>query len=406
MNTQLVTRGHEHSVMKVRNIHSTEHARALARGRLPRLIFDFIDGAAGREVATAHNTARFDQLRLQPRAMADVGSRSISTHCLGKNYGVPFGIAPMGMCNLAWPKADKSIACAAKDLNMPVCLSSAGSSTLEDMLEWAQGRAWFQLYFNHSQAQSFAAVDRAAKAGYETLVLTVDVPEVTRRVKDQINGFNVPFRMTPRAFADFAFHPRWSLSTLANGIPQPRNFVTANTKFDRNASRAGADWDFLARLRDRWSGNLIVKGITSPEDAARVKTLGINAIYVSNHGGRQLDSAPAAIDILPLIRETVGAEYPLLFDSGIRNGEDVLKAFALGADFVMLGRPVLYALAAGGQAGLMDLLQCFAQDIDLAMAQIGIRDMREANKEILFQSARPKARADILTQTTQLKAAP
>ncbi len=368
------------------------------------MVFDFIDGAAGREVGARRNETRFDDITLQPRAMADVSVRTLNTDLLGTTYGLPLGIAPMGMCNLACPNADAHLAAMAKERSLPVCLSSAGSSNLEDMRQWGGDLTWFQLYFGQSADASFAAVDRARNAGYDTLVLTVDVPEVARRVRDQRNGFNFPFRMTPRAFVDFALHPRWSLSTLAHGIPQPRNFAAQTKSFDRKASRAGADWAFLSALRERWSGKLIVKGITSPDDALRVKSLGIDAIYVSNHGARQLDSGPAAIDVLPLIRAAVGPTYPLLFDSGIRSGEDVVKALALGADFVMLGRPALFALGAAGRAGLDALMTCFAQDIDLALAQIGARQISDISQDTLFSPDAVTAQPDTPSRPMPLAA--
>ena len=367
-------------------IFSTEDAQRLARRRLPRFVFDFVKGAAGREVGAARNEARFDETLLQPRVMADVTDRTISTELLGMEYGLPFGIAPMGMCNLVCTDADRQLASAACTLGMPVCLSSAGSSPLEDMQRWAEGHAWFQLYFGQSRETSFAAVERARAAGYDTLVLTVDVPQLTRRVRDARNGFDMPFRMSLRTFVDLAMHPRWSLATLSAGAPSPQNFGAKDAlpDFDRKASRAGANWEFLAELRDRWSGKLIVKGVTSPDDAGRVQRLGVDAIYVSNHGARQLDSAPAAIDALPPIRRVVGPNYPLLFDSGIRSGEDVVKALALGADFVMLGRPALFALGAEGGIGLRALLNCFAEDISAAMAQLGVKSVSEIGDNLIY----------------------
>ncbi|MGI9393459.1 MAG: alpha-hydroxy acid oxidase [Boseongicola sp.] len=386
-------------------IYATEDAKQLAKRRLPRMIFDFIEGSAGREAGAAHNESRFNDIKLQPRAMAEVSNRSLTTKFLGCDYGMPIGIAPMGMCNLACSGSDEFIARLAIDRNMPVCLSSAGSSSLEEMREWSGDLAWFQLYFRESAEVTFQAVERARVAGYDTLILTVDVPEVSRRIRDQQNGFNLPFRITPRAFLDFALHPRWSISTLLRGVPKPRNFATEGESFDRNASRAGANWSFLQGLREIWAGKLIVKGITSPEDAVRVQSLGVDAIYVSNHGGRQLDSAPPAIDILPIIRDVVGPDYPLLFDSGIRNGEDVVKALALGADFVMLGRPILYALAAAGGEGLQALIQCFADDIDLAMAQIGVSRIEDIDAQTLFSSHSPSPHLELTARTVPLSAA-
>ena len=361
------------------------------------MVFDFIDGSAGREKGARRNEARFDDILLQPVAMADVGTRSMATKLMGVEYGLPFGIAPMGLCNLAYPGADGILARAAKARNIPVCLSSAGSSGVEDMHSWSDGLAWFQLYFGQSVDATLGVADRARAAGCDTLVLTVDVPVVSRRERDQRNGFKLPFRMTVRAALDFATHPRWSASTLLHGIPRPRNIPAGKGGFDRKASRAGADWAFLRTLRDHWSGKLVVKGVTSPSDAARAKDFGVDAVYVSNHGGRQLDSAPPAIDLLPAIREAVGSGYPLVFDSGVRNGEDVVKALALGADFVMLGRPVLFALAAAGGAGLGMLLDNLAEDVDVAMAQIGRSRVEDVDAGVLsgvpLNRRAPKARS-------------
>jgi len=379
---------------------STEDARRLARRRLPRLVFDFVEGAAGREVGTARNMSQFDSVMLQPRVMADVGQRSLITEVMGQSYKVPFGIAPMGMCNLVHPKADRSLAKAAKAMDFPLCLSSAASTSIEDMADMAGSHAWFQLYFGASKEASLALVDRARAVGYDTLVLTVDVPQVSRRVRDLRNGFAVPFAMTPRAFMDFATHPRWSLSTLAAGAPRPMNFINSEggNSFDRGASRAGADWAFLKVLRETWKGKLIVKGVTSAADASRIRGLGADAIYVSNHGARQLDSVPPAIRLLPLIRAAVGPDLPLLFDSGIRNGEDVVKALALGADFVMLGRPALFALGAEGARGLNALLSCFATDISVVMAQLGITSIRQLGPDVIFDDT-PRDIVDPETRT-------
>ena len=377
------------------HIHSFEDAKRLARRRLPRLVFDFIEGGAGREVATARNEARFDEIKLMSRVLVDVANRSLATSLLGGNHAVPFGIAPMGMCNLACPSADRYLAEAAKSRNMPVCLSSAGSSTMEDMQGWAGGKAWFQLYVGQPAAESLPTVDRVADAGYETLILTVDVPQISRRVRDLRNGFTVPFRWTPRSFWDFATHPGWSLRTLSAGIPWPRNHGSSTNYrgFKRGEARA-ADWKFLRELRSRWIGKLIVKGVKSPDDAVRIRDHGADAVYVSNHGGRQLDGDPPSIDLLPAIRQAVGPQYPLLFDSGVRSGEDVVKALAMGADFVMLGRPLLYALGAGGKRGLDALLDCIVKDMDLAMAQLGVTGIPEIGERILYGGERDRPARD------------
>lgn len=317
--------------------------------------------------------------------MEDVSQRSLGTRFLGRDYDLPFGVAPMGMCNLVWPGADKLIAEAARIHNIPVCLSSAASSSIEDMRNWTGANAWFQLYVGQSIDSSLEMVERAKRAGYETLILTVDVPQVSRRPRDQRNGFDVPFRIGPKQFLDFATHPIWSLTSLLHGVPKPQNFVSedGNAKFERGASRAGADWRFLDRLREIWPHHLIVKGVMSADDALRIQRSGADAIYVSNHGGRQLDSAPSAISVISEIRTAVGRNFPLIFDSGIRGGEDVIKALASGADFVMLGRPILYALGAEARVGLNSLIRIFAEDMSVAMAQIGVFSVDDINENVL-----------------------
>lgn len=369
-------------------IFSTEDARRIAGKRLPRLVYDFIEGAAGREVGVVRNEAAFDDIMLQPRVMENVSDRSLSTSILGQKFSVPFGVAPMGMCNLVCPNADRFLADAANKFDFPLCLSSAASSSIEDMASWANKRAWFQLYFGSSIEATLAMVDRAHDAGFETLVLTVDVPQVSRRIRDLRNGFNLPFSMTSRTFWDFATHPKWSLATLAAGTPSPKNFVDSDgvLKFSREADRGGANWEFFQILRKKWPGKLIVKGVTSAEHANRLSELGADAIYVSNHGGRQLDSVPPSICLLPLIRAAVGPDLPLLFDSGVRNGEDVVKALALGANFVMLGRPTLLALGAGGAEGLNALLKCFAEDISIVLAQLGLNSTDEVGPNVIFST--------------------
>ena len=354
-----------------RRIFTTGDARRLARRRLPRLVFDFLEGGVGHELALAGNRAALDRIRLQPRVLGDVSRRSLATRFLGNEFGLPFGIAPMGMCNLTHPGADDALARLAVAAGIPVCLSTAASTSLERMAEMTSGQAWFQLYVGQSAEQGLALAERARLAGYRTLVLTVDAPQVSRRARDLRNGFQVPFRMGPRQVLDFALHPFWSLPMLAAGAPRFGNFDPAQG-FKRGESRAGADWGFLDRLRDAWPGHLIVKGVLSPVDARRIRSAGADAIWVSNHGGRQLDSAPAPVDVLPAIRDAVGADLPLIADSGLEGGEDIVKVLALGADFAMLGRPWMYALGAEGERGLVTLARLLAEEVDTTMAQIGV----------------------------------
>jgi (S)-mandelate dehydrogenase len=370
-------------------VHGVDDARRLARRRQPRIIFDFIDGAAGQETAASLNQSALSAIRLAPRVLGEVAGNDLGSSILGLPLGLPFGIAPMGMCNLAWPGADRMLAAEAMRRTMALCVSTASSTSLEDMLRLTDGQAWFQLYVSGSAEAGMVLVERASAAGYGTLILTVDVPKVAPRPRDVRNGFQTPFRLRPSQFLDFALHPHWSLSTLKAGVPTTANFQLDNgaNRFDRHASRAGANWEFLDRLRAAWKGRLIVKGVLSPDDALRIRDAGADAIYVSNHGGRQLDAAPAAITMLPRVRAAVGASYPLLFDGGVRSGEDIVKALASGADFVLLGRPMLYALGADGARGLADLVDALQEGIAVTLAQIGLRRVRDIDHRVLGATA-------------------
>ena len=350
------------------------------------MLFDFIDGGAGEERAARRNREALARIELLPRALVNVEARRIACDFLGRQWDLPFGIAPMGMCDLAWPGTDRAFGEAARDFSIPHCLSTAASTSLEDCRARAGKNAWFQLYVSAPDI-GWELVRRALDAGYEHLVLTVDTPVLSRRRRELRRGFKVPFRLGPSQILDFALHPRWSLATLLHGVPRFGNNRPeaggSPRAFDRSRGRVGVDWTFLDELRERWPHRLIVKGVLSPKDAVRIRDAGADGVYVSNHGGRQLDSAPAAIDALPGIRDVVGADYPLLFDSGLRDGEDIVKAYALGASYVMLGRPFLYAAGAGGRAGVYRLIELLAEEVAVALAQIGRTDIGALDEGVL-----------------------
>ena len=352
-------------------IHVADDARRIAKRRLPWMVFDYIDGAAGRETGAARNRAALDAVTLRPRILRDVSSRDLSVPLFGAQAMRPFGIAPMGMCNLSAPDADLMLARLAAKYKVPHGVSTVASTPLEKIIEVAEGHAWFQLYFTGDGVGTFKLAERAKAAGYSTLVLTVDVPEVGRRPRELRHGFKMPFSIGPRQFVDFALHPRWSLTQLAAGKPQMANFEMDGYDFDRTESRAKATWDTLARLRDMWPGKLVVKGVLDVEDAADLKKAGVDGIQVSSHGARQLDSAPTPIEMLAQIRAEVGPDYPLFFDSGIRSGEDVMRALQQGADFVFLGRILQFAIAASGEVGLHQLWDLLSEEMSIAMAQTG-----------------------------------
>jgi L-lactate dehydrogenase (cytochrome) len=359
---------------------SVEDFRTRASRRMPRLLFDAVDGAAGNEMASRLNSKAFDDVCLQGRVLVNVEGRRLQTSFLGHEWQVPFGIAPMGMCDLFWPGADKAMASVARYTGLPLGVSTLSSTTLEELLDLASGNAWFQLYAGESDELTYNLVDRATSAGYKVLILTADVPALVPRRRDLRNGFKVPFRIGPRQALDFICHPQWMFRTLKNGRPQPVNINRSPTgavagddqgHFHREVGRGRFDWDFLAELRVQWPHKLILKGVMCVEDAQKAVDAGVDAVYVSNHGGRQLNSAPAAIQMLPLIRDALGLEMPVVFDSGVRSGEDIARALASGAGFVMLGRPILYALGAGGVGGLSQLLHLLTNELSTVMAQLG-----------------------------------
>lgn len=358
-------------------IHCSKDARRLARRRLPWMVFDYFDGAAGDEWGEALNRAALRDMRLRARVLVDVSRRDLSVQLFGRTARRPFGISPMAMANLACPGADLMMARLAARDQVPLGVSTLSSTPLEELLEAAQGNAWFQLYFSGDGQDTLRLVDRANEAGYETLVLTLDVPELGRRPRELRHGFAMPFRVGPRQFLDFALHPRWSIGSLIAGRPEPANFRKPGFFFDRKASRAGADWSYLARLRDRWPGRLVAKGVVDVEDAVTLRAAGVDAIQVSSHGGRQLDAIVPPIRALKSIRDALGPDFPLFYDSGIRSGEDVVKAYAAGADFVFLGRIALFALAARQEPGLNRLWDVLSEEVEVTLAQTGRVNMHD-----------------------------
>jgi len=318
--------------------------------------------------------------------LINIENRSLKKTFLAKDWDLPFGIAPVGLFELAWPNADKMLADTAVEFNIPLTLSTMGSSTIEKTRQRAGDNAWFQLYVGGSPESAMTLVERAANAGYQTLVFTVDVPHVAPRVRDLRNGFKAPLKIGPKQFFDFALHPQWSVKTLLNGPPALVNVDNdvPGGKFQRESGRGAIDWNFLQQLRDYWPHTLIVKGVLSVDDAIRMEQAGADGIYVSNHGGRQLDSAPTSIAVFPQMREALGNEYPIIIDSGFRDGESIIKALALGADFVMMGRPFSYAVGADGLNGLTTVTKLLADQISAAMAQIGITDINSIDRQVLF----------------------
>ena len=369
-------------------IHTIDDAIRLSKKRLPKLVFDFIDGASGDDKLAEINSTALDQIRLEPKVFRNVENRNLSKKIFDFHFDYPFGFAPMGMTNLSWPDADKMIAKESAYNNIPTCVSMASSTTLEDMFTFSEGHSWMQIYIFQSEEFIMELLKRAESIGYKVLILTVDVPILSRRARDDRNGFGYPFKIGPKQFLDFALHPQWSLTTLFKGAPQPMNYVTSKSGdqiFRRKESRGATDWNTLKRVRDAWKGKLIIKGVMNSEDALKIKEAGADAIQVSNHGGRQLDSATASINALPLIRKALGDDFPILFDSGIRSGSDILRALALGADFVMFGRPLMYAIGADGAKGLRRIINLIKEELSTNLGLVGLTDINEVDKKIIAE---------------------
>ena len=377
------------NILPSQKIFSIKDARELSRKRLPKLVFDFIDGASGDEKLAEINSRALDQIRLEPKVLRNVEKRSLKKKVLGYEFDFPFGFAPMGMTNLSWPGADSMLAAESARNNIPTCVSMASTTTLEKMYELSEGHSWMQLYIFQDENFVMELLDRAKNTGYEVAILTVDVPVLSRRTRDDKNGFSYPFKIGPKQFFDFATHPTWSLSTLLSGIPKPMNYVTSKSGdgiFKRKESRGSTDWNTLKRVRDKWKGKLIIKGVMSPDDAVKIKEAGADAIQVSNHGGRQLDSATAAINMLPLIRKSLGNDFPLIFDSGIRSGSDIVRALAFGADYAMIGRPVMYAMGADGRKGLRRIVEIIKEEASTTLGLVGLNDINDVTSNIVIDS--------------------
>lgn len=359
---------------------TVEGYRRLAARRLPRMVFDYLDGGAEGERGLARNLDAFAGVCFRPRRLTDVSQRDLSVELFGRRQGLPLVIAPTGLNGALWPDGDVLLARAAADAGIPFVLSTASTTTIEDLADRAGGDLWFQLYVvQRSLAQ--ALTKRALAAGYKTLVLTVDVPVNGKRERDLRNGFAIPFRPSARIVLDVARHPAWLLRQLRHGLPQLANFGSPGAGGDVNAQAAlmkrqmdaSFAWDDLDALRQSWPHTLVVKGLCRVEDAERCEAMGVDAVVLSNHGGRQLEDAPAPLALLRGMAGRLGR--PVLIDSGVRRGADVVKAAALGASAVMLGRATLYGLAARGGAGVAHVLDILRAEVDTTLALIGRNSM-------------------------------
>jgi len=354
--------------------------RALARRVVPDAVFDFVDGAANDEVTAGRNQSDFAALQLHPRVLVDVEQVDLSTTVLGQPVALPLLGAPTGLTGLIHHRGEAAIARAVQAAGSIYVLSAMASYSIEEIAREAPGPTWFQLYVWRDRGLVRELVGRARAAGHGALVLTVDVPRAAVRERDRRNGFGIPPRLTlrslgqgmvrPRWSAGFVRHPRMSIANAAGHGGGARDAVSLteyiNSQFDPTLS-----WHDVAWLREEWSGPLLIKGILHPEDAVQAVSAGVDGVIVSNHGGRQLDHAPSAISALPRVVEAVGGRAEVLLDGGVRRGADVLKALALGARACLVGRPLVYGVGAGGDAGAERALTILRDELSIAMALAG-----------------------------------
>ncbi len=365
--------------------HSVEMARRAARNVLPRAIFDFIDGGADGEAALRGNSDQFEAYRLVPRVGIDVSTRDQSAVLFGRRYDSPLGVGPTGLAGLARPKADLMLMQAAEAMNVPFTLSTVSSTSIEEVGDAASRPHWFQLYILRDRAISIRLMERAAAAGFETLVITMDCPVGAHRERDLVNAFSLPYRPSAAAVADTLRHMPWLLRLAFNGAPQPANMVEAAGATGALSLLAFMDsqldpavtWQDVRELRRLWKGALVIKGVLSPDDVAQAVNVGADGIVVSNHGGRQLGASASPLFQLPAIAERASGKLTVLYDSGVRRGMDAVKALALGAQGILMGRPTLFGVAAGGADGARRILELFRADIDRTMALTGARTLAE-----------------------------
>ena len=368
--------------------HSVEDYRRLAQRRLPRVVFDFLEGGADDEHGLSHNREIFRKYRLVPRRLVDVSTRDSSVQWQGSTLSAPIIIAPTGFNGLYWHQGDIALARAAAAHGIPFVLSTASNTSIETLANRCQAELWFQLYAMHDSL-SVQWVRRALHAGYQTLVLTVDASANGNRERDVRNGFTLPFRHRLATLADGLKHPRWALQYLRHGPPQFANLAqvhSTDTDADamhqalaRRAMDASIDWDSLRRLRDLWPRSLLVKGILHPDDARQCISAGADGVILSNHGARQLDSCVSPMEILGRVRK--GVSGAVLIDSGFRRGSDIVKAVALGAQAVLLGRATLYGLAAAGEQGADAVIAILKREIDQTLAQLGCANLAQLSAD-------------------------
>jgi isopentenyl diphosphate isomerase/L-lactate dehydrogenase-like FMN-dependent dehydrogenase len=379
--------------------------RDAAQRRLPKGIFEYVDRGTEDEIALANNRSAYDEIKLLNRALVDISDIRTETNILGNPSALPLAIAPTGAAGLCWFEGELELAKAAAKAGIPFSLATPSNTAMEKIAKEAGGRLWFQLYMWRDKELSDELVKRAARAGFETLIWTVDSGHGFNREYNARNGFATPYKLNARSMIDAITHPEWLTSVLGryvatSGMPRHVNYpekyqdkITGNISARApHAHKLG--WEDVDRLRAIWPGKLVIKGIMRVEDAKEAACRGVDGIVVSNHGGRNMDSAPSPLEVLPGIAAAVRGRTTIIVDSGVRRGSDIVKALALGADCVLAGRATLYGVSAAGQLGAEKALSILDTEMRKTMAYIGRQRIDDISRDDLWQS-RSEARAEV-----------
>ncbi len=376
--------------MSIKNCHNIRDFRARAKRALPSPMYHYLDGGADDEWSLGNNTDAFNGYELRPHALVDVSQIDLGTRLFGQKMAMPLFLSPIGGVQMFHPGKELAVARAAAAAGVFTSLSTVGTTGIEEFSSQTDGPKLFQLYIFKDRGLTRELVARCKAADIDALCLTVDTPVGGNRERDLLTGMSVPPKFTGSSLLSFALHPRWALNTKRAGAIRMANVADwLDAKEDTAGGGAAAfidaqfdqsvTWDDAASLAHDWNGPFIIKGIMTPEDAIRARDVGASAVMISNHGGRQLDGAPAPVDMVGPIRDAVGDTLELIVDGGVRRGTHVLKALALGANACSIGRPFIYGLAAGGQAGVARVLSLFEQEIKRDMALLGCNSISQIN---------------------------
>lgn len=389
----------------MKNMTSIADLRALARRRVPRAFFDYVDGGSYSEETLAANRADLAPIKLRQRVLVDVSERNLATTVIGQKVAAPFILAPIGLCGMQFGDGEILSAQAANDAGIPFTLSTMSVCSIEDVAEETHKPFWFQLYVMRDREFSRDILARAQAAKCDTLVLTVDLQVLGQRHRDIKNGMTVPPEIRLKNIIDIATKPRWAWSILNGrsktfgnlaGHLKGMDNVTQLSKWVSGQFDPALNWKDVEWIKSIWPGKIIIKGILDVEDARMAAKLGADAIVVSNHGGRQLDGAPSSISMLPAVVDAVGSEIEVLFDGGIRTGADMLRALALGARACLIGRAYIYGLGAGGQEGVAKAIDILKNELSVSMALTGTNSIKEIGPHVLVggpaRAARKPAR--------------